>query len=95
MKTLVMALILAGPFTSAMAKNCTEDVLGAAISAEAMRPDAKGFNMPVGASIQATQGNEQIWIATVVGKDGKNASYSVRINKSTCEVLEEPIRSRN
>lgn len=89
-----MTLILAGPFTFAIAKDCKEAVLTAAIQAEAMRADATGFSTPVDAVIDSSNGSDVTWIATLVGNDGKDVSYTVKADKSTCEVLEEPIRSR-
>jgi hypothetical protein len=94
MKILVMTLILAGPFTFAMAKDCKEAVLEAAIQAEAMRADATGFSNPVDAAKKSSRGGEETWDATIVGNDGANVVYSVKAEKSTCEILEEPIRTR-
>jgi acyl-homoserine lactone acylase PvdQ len=94
MKALIMVLVLAGPFSLAMAKNCKEDVLGAALQAEAMRADATGFSTPVDAVVVSSHGSDVTWIATIVGNDGQEVSYSVLADNSTCEILEEPIRSR-
>ena len=94
MKTLIMTLILASPLTFAMAKDCKENVLGAAIAAEAMREDATGFSTPVSASLESSSGSEETWIATIVANDGTNVSYSVQADRQSCEILAEPIRSK-
>ncbi|MNL45898.1 hypothetical protein D3C87_1685750 [compost metagenome] len=94
MKLLIIALISIAPLSFANAKDCTEEVLGAALQAEAMRPDAKDFSTPVGAELLSQTDGEQSWKATIVANEGGNVDYFVRADKYTCEILVEPIRSR-
>ncbi len=94
MKYLSVSMIALAFSGSAYAKDCKEQALGAAIQMEATREDANDFNKPIGAHLDVTSGEEEVWVATIVGNDGKTVGYTVKVNKLTCEVLEEPVRGR-
>lgn len=94
MKTIIFSSLMMLTSYGAYARDCKEVVLGAAIQLEATRADAKGFSEPIGAHLDVTGSDEEIWVATIVGNDGVNVGYTIKVNSLTCEVLEEPVRGR-
>ncbi len=90
---ILMIVILMGTTSTVYSATCEENALEAAIQAEAMQPDAKGFGSPIGAKKVSDQDGVQVWEATVDGNDGQPVTYTVTLDPE-CNVLEEPQRGR-